>query len=130
MKSKGQKLGELGEKLAGDYLKKQGFKILSRNWQNKWGEIDIVAQKNKALCFIEVKTIRQTAPLSQNQTFLPEDKINQKKKQQLRKMAQIYLSAHELSLATPHQIDILAIEILPDGQSQIRHLQNVIANFY
>lgn len=49
-------LGEKGEELAADYLKKAGYKILFRNW--KWGkhEIDIIAENKEFIVFVEVKT--------------------------------------------------------------------------
>jgi len=49
-------LGQKGEDLAADYLKKAGYKILFRNW--KWGkhEIDIIAEKDDLIVFAEVKT--------------------------------------------------------------------------
>lgn len=49
-------LGQKGEDLAADHLKKNGFKILSRNW--KWGkhEIDIIAENKEMIVFVEVKT--------------------------------------------------------------------------
>jgi putative endonuclease len=49
-------LGQKGEELATEHLKKAGFRILFRNW--KWGkhEIDIIAEKNDLIVFAEVKT--------------------------------------------------------------------------
>jgi putative endonuclease len=49
-------LGQKGEEIAADHLKKSGFKILFRNW--KWGknEIDIIAENKDFIVFIEVKT--------------------------------------------------------------------------
>ncbi|MCX6256100.1 MAG: YraN family protein [Bacteroidia bacterium] len=49
-------LGQKGEDLAADHLKKAGFKIVSRNW--KWGkhEIDIIAENKDFIIFVEVKT--------------------------------------------------------------------------
>jgi putative endonuclease len=54
--SESHDLGQKGEELAVDYLKKAGFKILFRNW--KWGkhEIDIIAEKKDIVIFAEVKT--------------------------------------------------------------------------
>ena len=54
--SKTQKTGELGENEAVLYLKKLGFKIVERNTANKFGEIDIGAQRGKVYYFFEVKT--------------------------------------------------------------------------
>ena len=49
-------LGQKGEELAADHLKKAGYKILFRNW--KWGkhEIDIIAENKDFIVFVEVKT--------------------------------------------------------------------------
>lgn len=54
--SKTQKTGELGENLAVSYLKDSGFSIIDRNFNNKFGEIDIVAKKGSTTYFFEVKT--------------------------------------------------------------------------
>lgn len=115
--------GKLGEDAAVEYLKKKGYKVLARNWQNKWGEIDIVAKKRKTIVFCEVKTIKE------KQDFAPEDEIDWKKKRQLLKMVQIYLSAHKMPLGTPCQIDIIAIE-LSGKDVKIRHTENAIEDRY
>lgn len=54
--SESHNLGQKGEDLAVDFLKKAGFKILFRNW--KWGknEIDIIAENQDFIIFVEVKT--------------------------------------------------------------------------
>ncbi len=49
-------VGQSGEKIAANYLQKKGYKILHKNFHTHWGEIDIIAEKNNKLCFIEVKT--------------------------------------------------------------------------
>jgi putative endonuclease len=48
--------GRLGEELAVRYLKEKKFRIIERNYRKKWGELDIVAQKDDVLHFIEVKS--------------------------------------------------------------------------
>lgn len=47
--------GERAEKRVAAYLKAEGYKILDRNWKTRWCEIDIVAQKDKCVYFVEVK---------------------------------------------------------------------------
>lgn len=49
-------LGKKGEKLATDYLKKQGYKILKRNYKTPFGEADIIVQDKDEIVFVEVKT--------------------------------------------------------------------------
>lgn len=54
-------IGESAERIASNYLTKLGFKILSRNWKNRWCEIDIVASKDKRIHFVEVKYRKNVA---------------------------------------------------------------------
>ena len=48
--------GNQGEDRACEYLIKNGYKIIERNWRTKGGEIDIIAMKDEVLVFVEVKT--------------------------------------------------------------------------
>ena len=49
-------IGRIGENIATKYLKRQGYKILDRNFRSRrWGELDIVATKDETLVFVEVK---------------------------------------------------------------------------
>jgi uncharacterized protein (TIGR00252 family) len=47
--------GRQAEKVAGEYLKKLGYKILTFNWRTRWCEVDVVAAKNGVVFFVEVK---------------------------------------------------------------------------
>ena len=128
MQNESQKIGQVGEDIAKDFLKKKGYQILNRNFKTKWGELDIVAFFNKIFIFVEVKTLQK----SQNKPseFLPEDEITFHKANQLRKMAQIYLSNNKLPQDTACQIDIIAIELLSNNQvANIRHLENAIEDY-
>lgn len=115
-------LGKWGEKKAVEYLQNKGYKIIEKNFKRKWGELDIVAQKEKTIIFCEVKTI---AKQSEDEPFFPEDEINEKKEKQLRKMVQIYLSSKKISPETPCQIDVIAIESI-NNEPNIRHYENAI----
>ncbi len=57
--SKTQKIGEIGEEKACEFLMKHGFTVLERNIANKFGEIDIVAKSHGTHYFFEVKTGRK-----------------------------------------------------------------------
>ncbi len=56
MQTSKQKLGEWGENLAANWLEKQGYILLEKNYSSPPGEIDIVVRRNDVLSFIEVKT--------------------------------------------------------------------------
>ena len=49
-------LGSKGERLTIKYLKKQGYKILEKNYRTNFGEADIIAKKDNDIVFVEVKT--------------------------------------------------------------------------
>ncbi len=53
-------LGNTGEDLATEYLRAQGFKIIDRNWKTRYCEIDIIAEMQKTIYFVEVKTRKNT----------------------------------------------------------------------
>lgn len=61
-----QIIGKIGEDLACEMLRKEGFKVIDRNYLKKWGEIDIVAIKGKKVHFVEVKTVSRDT-FDQNQ---------------------------------------------------------------
>lgn len=52
-----KEVGALGEKVAAEYLRRRSFAITDRNVTRKTGEIDLIAEKDEVLHFVEVKTI-------------------------------------------------------------------------
>lgn len=50
-------IGTLGEKVAIEYLRRNGFTLIDKNVARKTGEIDVIVQKNETLHFVEVKTL-------------------------------------------------------------------------
>lgn len=94
-----QKLGNLGEDIAERFLMKHDFEILERNYWKKWGEIDIVAQKNGVLHFVEVKSVsREILPDVAHETsdegndsYRAEDNIHPQKLKRLARVIQTYL---------------------------------------
>ncbi|MFN2137697.1 MAG: YraN family protein [Candidatus Promineifilaceae bacterium] len=115
-----RRLGRWGENLAADHLTAKGYRILSRNWRTRYGEIDLVAEKQERIAFIEVKTRRG------NQFGLPEEAITPQKGRRLLKLGQAYISEHGLH-DTSWQIDLVAIELDDEG-SLIRceHIPNAV----
>jgi len=81
--------GHAAEIDAAEYLKGQGFKIRELNWKTRYCEIDIVAEKDKAIYFIEVKYRR-----NQKQGF-GLDYITPKKLGQMRFAAEMWVSNHD-----------------------------------
>jgi len=120
--NKKDRIGQIGEKLAARYIKKQGFKVLGKNFKRlPWGEIDIIGKKKDALYFFEVKA---TGYLKED--YLPEQKINKKKKVALSRVIQVYLNENGLPLDCFWQVDAIIVRI--DFHSQkyrLKHLENI-----
>lgn len=123
MKSKD--IGEYGEKIACYFLKSKGYKILDKNYKKKWkgklmGEIDIIAQKDSCISFVEVKTIG-----CDFSSFNPEDKVNFKKTEKIRKVAEIWLNENKIFFDLKWQVDIVSIKVdLIGRKAKIRHFIN------
>lgn len=103
-----QRLGQWGEKVAATHLEANGYRILERNWRCALGEIDIVAQENDVLVFVEVKT-RQS-----KQFGSPEESITPRKAQRLIDLGVQYCADHDLD-DVEWRIDLIAIEIDSNG---------------
>ena len=126
MPSQKRKLGDIGEKIAGDYLEKQGYQILERNYRKPWGEIDLIAQKKKEVIFIEVKT--RTVQSGQSLKYAyPEENVDFFKKRKLIRTAQTYLNEKNYPPETPWQIDVIALELnLQTRKANLKHFKNAV----
>ena len=129
-----QQTGRFGEEIAVKYLKSKGYKILERNFQRKVSrflksEIDIVAQKNNTLCFVEVKAVKK-GRFDSIERFLPSDKVNFKKKRKLIKSAEYWLAKNKVPLNSKWQIDVIAV-VIDSGskKAKISHFKNAIFDF-
>ena len=69
-----KELGAEGERLAGEYLEQKGYKVLERNFRFKRAEVDIIAQKENLLVFVEVK-YRKNNSFGYPEEFVSERKI-------------------------------------------------------
>ncbi len=119
-------LGDIGERIAENYLKQKGYKVLDKNFKySKLGELDIIAKKGNDIIFCEVKARKK----KHSSDFIPEDSITYQKQKKLVKLSQIYLAEKKIN-DIDWQIDILAIEIYRNGSFDIRHLKNAVMDFH
>jgi putative endonuclease len=119
-----QSLGTYGEFLAQQYLESQGYRILEKNFRNKLGEIDLIAQDGKTICFIEVKT-RQS--LDQGQ---PYEAVNPWKIRKLSQMALFYLKYKYHSLEVFSRFDVISIVQDKISPPSIKHIKNAFDSVY
>ena len=112
-------LGRWGEDHAVEFLIVKGYRIIKRNFRNKLGEIDIIAQDlNGVICFIEVKT-----RLSLDKGF-PFESVDSRKQEKLRKLALSFLKFWYQTCEIKSRFEVMSIIRLPNGQADIKHIVN------
>ena len=107
MKTARRELGDAGEDLAAQALKKQGYKILERNYTNPLGEIDLIARHQGYLVFVEVKTRRSL------RFGPPQESVTPAKQAKLRKLAEYYMKQKRLG-EVEMRFDVVAITLTSD----------------
>jgi len=114
------KIGKFGQQLAGQFLQNRNYQILAENYYSRVGEIDIIAQKDEQIVFIEVKT-RTTENFG-----TPEEAVDDKKRNKMYDTALKYLSENKVDHDN-FRLDMIAIIIDQDNmKAQIRHHQNIL----
>jgi len=107
-------LGSWGEKIAVGYLKKHGYQIVETNFRCRQGEIDIIAQDNEYLVFIEVRTRKGYG------FGTPEESVNVTKQKKLVSLAFAYLQTHR-NHSSLWRFDVVAVEL--DRKGKIARLE-------
>ncbi len=116
-----KQIGAMGERLASEYLRKNGYRILETNYRCRVGEIDIVARDKNYLVFVEVRTRTGSG------FGTPEASIGITKKEKLVSLALAYLQSLRNSPSL-WRIDVVAIELDQERHvSRMELIQNAIS---
>ena len=102
-KDSSKNIGNFYEGMAADYLEKQGYRILEKNFRCPKGEIDIIARDEEYLCFIEVKF------RSSEENGGPEGAVNRKKQKRLSGAALYYLMQKGYPDTVPCRFDVVGV---------------------
>ena len=113
-----QKLGRLGEQKAIEYLKYQGYNVLTKNYRWARGEIDLIATDKNTLVFFEIKTSSL-----KNRFGSPETWVNSRKQQQIGNTALKYLQEHDLE-NMDCRFDVIGVIYDGCGNWYFRHIQD------
>lgn len=109
-------LGQLGERVAKEYLVSIGYRILAANWTHGRAEIDLIASIGKSIVFVEVKTRSSTA------FGEPEDFVTWSKQRLLQRAAEGYL--YRMKYAGEVRFDIIGILFDKTGNYQLKHTKD------
>ena len=99
-----KKLGDRGEDYTARYLEKRGFRIAERNWHSRYGEIDIIAENEAYLLFVEVKTRKAGSMVPGELAVTPQ------KQQKLRLTAESYLLEYPTDRQPRFDVAALTVE--------------------
>lgn len=114
-------MGNWGEGLAEAYLREKGYIILERDWHSGHRDIDIVAQKDDCIVFVEVKT-RRTAAFGS-----PVLSVDYKKQRNMLRAINHYIHYRNLNL--PWRFDVVSIVGIPNGQPVVEHIEDFQLNY-
>ena len=113
-------LGAWGEDRAAALLEQEGYRIRTRNFRCRFGEIDLIAEKENVLAFVEVK-LRKSSRHGEAREF-----VTASNQQRLRTTASFYLAGHAWAQARQPRFDVLEV-YAPQGTTglvTINHLEN------
>lgn len=110
-------LGKLGEEQAVARLKKEGYRVLARNYRNTFGEIDIIARDGKTLCFVEVRT------RTKDWHGHPFESISSMKQRKIIRAARGYLTARDTD-DIDARFDVVAVVPQENGGFTVELIKN------
>ncbi|HLF13982.1 MAG TPA: YraN family protein [Bacteroidota bacterium] len=112
-------LGDRGERTAAEFLERNGYEILQRNYRFGRGEIDLIARKNGTTVFIEVKT------RSSDRYGEPEEAVTREKVRRIRRIASAYLAQRRIG-DCDCRFDVIAV-VFDGDRPTVRHTQDIFS---
>ena len=108
--------GKAGEELAASWMAARGYRILQRNWRYRRSEIDLIAEKEGVLVFVEVKT-RRSADFG-----MPESFVTSRKARFMAEAASVFMeeNGHEGEL----RFDVIAVLMVKGAAAQVSHFED------
>lgn len=116
------KLGKLGEKLAENYLRDNGYKIIEKNFRSKFGEIDLIVFKDNILSFVEVKTRKSM------KYGLPVEAVNYIKQKHIYLTSEYYVLKNNVK-NKEITLDVIEVYFNNEKDYKINHLKRAIEDF-
>ena len=111
-------MGDFGEHIAAEHLKRLGMVVLARNWTCRFGEIDIVARDGSTLVICEVKTRTSSGYGG------PFEAVTGHKAARLRRLAMHWLEVHDVSPPSV-RIDVVSVVVPPKGGPVVERIAGV-----
>lgn len=119
MSAHNQTLGHLGERIAERWLRKQGYTILARRFRHGRRDIDLVAQREATIAFVEVKARKGDAFGD------PVEAVHARKQRELTKSARLWIARHGRD-GEAYQFDVVGV-LLDGDRVRVKHVANAFS---
>lgn len=110
-------IGAYGEQLAARYLRSDKYNIIAANYRAGTGEIDIIAEKKKVICFIEVKTRKEGG------MFDPAEAVDYHKQNNIKSAASAYMTRYQVKKET--RFDIIEVLLSSDDVYNVKSINHI-----
>lgn len=114
-------VGKEGEDKASLYLQNNNYKIIFRNWKTKFGEIDIIAQKDDLLVFVEVKTLPNGGIETLSRL------VNKTKQKKILETTKCFLEKYRQYSNSLIRFDVIVVDM--PGFHSVHHIENAFMEF-
>ncbi len=118
-KSIAKRRGDIGEETTAEYLKSKGYRVLFSNYHSAYGEVDVIAQKDNIIAFVEVKSRKENSLLSGREA------VSRSKQQKLIKTANCYIEENNIKLQP--RFDVVEVYFTGNKKiavTEINHIKN------
>lgn len=119
--SKALDIGRKAESWAAEYLKQSGFKIVTKNFYSKMGEIDLIAQNREYIVFVEVKARRLGSMIK------PVEAVGKSKRIKIIKTACYYMMKNPVNLQPRFDIIEVIVNNFFENVKEINHIENAFS---
>lgn len=116
-----QILGRYGEVISARYLRKHGYFLVSAHYNTRLGEIDLIAEDKKHICFVEVKT------RSENMKYSPADAVDTAKRNKIIATSQLFLK--ECPTNKQPRFDIIEVFFENDEPIKLNHIESAFDSY-
>lgn len=116
-----KKIGNIAEDLASKILITKNFKIITRNFRSKSGEIDIICLKNNIISFIEVKSLSM---FKNNLLYEPKEQITHSKRFKIINTAKYFLAKNNLNNSY-YKFDLIEIKFWQNNKYSYNYIENI-----
>jgi putative endonuclease len=113
------KLGARGERAALRFLRRKGWRLRTRNWRSRSGEVDLVMQQGETIIFVEVRARSGDSP------EFPLDTLSAAKQRRMVRVAEDYVHRYRLR-ERPWRTDCVFVTFDGRGKPQCEHIENAV----